>query len=151
MRWLPTLFFSPSNNSSSSATAAAAVDNRKKARLFGTRTKKFRHVADNEFRSPPRWQDSDEDPAAPLSQSPTGIRSSTSSSTSSSSAVPHPLPLPEDAALLRHRDGDCRLPSPKDVPGATVSSGGCRGLEDRDRAGGAVAVDGAAPSFRMRR
>lgn len=67
--------------------------------------------------------------------------------------MPHPLPLPDAAASLRQRDGDYRLPSPKDVPGATDTGegGGFRGLEDRDRADGASVADGAPPTgFRMR-
>ncbi|CAJ1942745.1 unnamed protein product [Sphenostylis stenocarpa] len=87
MRWLPTLSFSPSSSSSS----AAAVDNRRKAWLFGTSSKKRACQVVGEQDA--RWHDDD------------------------SLGTPHPLPLPELAAsptALRGRDGKCRLPSPKD-------------------------------------
>lgn len=139
MRWLPTISFSPSQPS----TSAAAVDShRRKARLFGNSKKvgKLRHVSDNDAKSHPTWQnDSDEDASA-AAPSPTSIRSSTS-------VAPQPLPLPELSAAapwLRQRDGDFRLPSPKDVPSPTGAAGsGNQGLEDRG-----VAATGTG--FRMR-
>ncbi|RDX98524.1 Mitogen-activated protein kinase kinase kinase 5, partial [Mucuna pruriens] len=98
MRWLPTLSFSPSNSSSSSS--AAAADHRKKAWLFGNSSKKRAcHVGGDHDT---RWHDED----APVP----------------SLATPQPLPLPElaSAAVLRHRDGECRLPSPKDAAPTTT-------------------------------
>ena len=137
MRWLPTLIFSPSpshpsndyssNPSSSSssgrtlktsASSSSLTDiyHRKKpsssegargAWLFGsgkksTRWKRFRHAGDHD--------DSEDDAAVvPMSRSP--------SSTSDRCwlVVPQPLPLPELSLTsgIRHRDGDCPLPSPK--------------------------------------
>ena len=61
--------------------------------------------------------------AAPISRSPS-TRSCIRSNTSSS-VEPQPLPLPEltsPAALLRNRDGDFRLPSPKEVSGKALES-----------------------------
>ncbi|KAK7386464.1 hypothetical protein VNO78_26709 [Psophocarpus tetragonolobus] len=94
MRWLNTLSFSTSNSSSSSSSA----DNRRKPWLFGNSSKKRScHVCDHD------------DDALVLSP-----------------GTPQPLPLPElsSAAVLRQRDGDCRLPSPKDAPPATTTA--CR-------------------------
>ncbi|XP_061352812.1 mitogen-activated protein kinase kinase kinase 5 [Gastrolobium bilobum] len=98
MRWLPTLSFSPSHSSSSSSSSSSAtVDHRRKVWLFGNSSdkKRTRHVGDHDARG----HFSDEDALVPSPHS---------------SVEPHPLPLPEfsSAALLRHRDGDSRLPSP---------------------------------------
>ena len=139
MRWLPALISPPSSqshssnasSSSSSATSPSTVksppsssdhsDPRKFTRgtwFFGngkksTRPRKLRHV--------------DDDPveydvvAPPISRSPS-TRSCIRSNTSSSVA-PQPLPLPESsAALLRQKDADCRLPSPKEASGKALES-----------------------------
>ncbi|KAK7346523.1 hypothetical protein VNO80_21044 [Phaseolus coccineus] len=102
MRWLPTLSFAPSSSSSSSSTASA--DHRRKAKLFGNSSKKraCHVVSENDVRS------LDEDSPFP------------------SPGTPQPLPLPELAAspaLVRNRDGERRLPSPKDAATATATTG----------------------------
>ncbi|RZB57386.1 Mitogen-activated protein kinase kinase kinase 5 isoform B [Glycine soja] len=107
MRWLPTLSFSPSSNPSSSSSSSsslslssssAAPDHRRKAWIFGNSAKKRTcHVGDH-----------DEDALV------------------SSPGTPQPLPLPElavSAAVLRQRDGECRLPSPKDAAPSTTTTG----------------------------
>jgi len=102
MRWLPTLSFAPSSSSSSSS--AAAADHRRKAWIFGNSSKKraCHVIGENDA----RWSEED--------------------SPFSSPGTPQPLPLPELAAspaLLRNRDGECRLPSPKDAATSTATTG----------------------------
>ncbi|KAI5439212.1 mitogen-activated protein kinase kinase kinase 5 [Lathyrus oleraceus] len=149
MRWLPTLIFSPSSSSHSSKVSSASSsssssssssitspstlkhspsssdvsDTRKPSRgmwFFGggrksTRSRKLRHVDDVHIEY--------DVASAPVSRSPSTrsyIRSSTSSS-----VAPQPLPLPElasPAGLQRHRDGDLRLPSPKEASGRSFES-----------------------------
>lgn len=148
MRWLPTLIFSPSSShsskvssasSSSSSSSSSSItspstlkhspsssdvsDTRKPSRgmwFFGsgrksTRSRKLRHVDDVHIEY--------DVASAPVSRSPSTrsyIRSSTSSS-----VAPQPLPLPElasPAGLQRHRDGDLRLPSPKEASGRSFES-----------------------------
>ncbi|XP_014510690.1 mitogen-activated protein kinase kinase kinase 5 isoform X2 [Vigna radiata var. radiata] len=102
MRWLPTLSFTPSSSSSSSS--AASADHRRKVWLFGSSSKKRSCHGENDA----RWHDDDSPPFP-------------------SPGTPQPLPLPElaaSSAVLR-RDGECRLPSPKDAAAATTSTG-CR-------------------------
>ncbi|XP_050902825.1 mitogen-activated protein kinase kinase kinase 5 [Lathyrus oleraceus] len=148
MRWLPTLIFSPSSShsskvssasSSSSSSSSSTItspstlkhspsssdvsDTRKPSRgmwFFGsgrksTRSRKLRHVDVVHIEY--------DVASAPVSRSPSTrsyIRSSTSSS-----VAPQPLPLPElasPAGLQRHRDGDLRLPSPKEASGRSFES-----------------------------
>ncbi|XP_047155385.1 mitogen-activated protein kinase kinase kinase 5-like isoform X1 [Vigna umbellata] len=102
MRWLPTLSFTPSASSSSSS--AASADHRRKVWLFGSSSKKRACHGENDA----RWHDDDSPPFP-------------------SPGTPQPLPLPElaaSSAVLR-RDGECRLPSPKDAATVTTSTG-CR-------------------------
>ncbi|KAF7828751.1 mitogen-activated protein kinase kinase kinase 5 isoform X1 [Senna tora] len=160
MRWLPSLSFStaPTLKASSSASSfpVSDVDHHKKkssdatratsggvwpftaARKFSRPRKLRPNLNDNDGKSPPRWHDSSEDDTImPLAHSPNSHdrpfhRSNTSSS--SSSVAPQPLPLP-DSAFLRHKDGDCPLPSPKDVPGPSTAD---------------AVTDGDHPVFRIR-
>ncbi|KAK7251079.1 hypothetical protein RIF29_33963 [Crotalaria pallida] len=121
-------------------------------RWLSKKCRKPRHVAtDNDAaavaaaKSPPsRWQNESEEDVfiVAAGPSPTSIRSCTP-------VKPQPLPLPElsaaSAPLLRHRENDCRLPSPKDAPSPTAAA--FRSLEDRD----ASTVDReACTGFRMR-
>ncbi|QCD81663.1 mitogen-activated protein kinase kinase kinase 5 [Vigna unguiculata] len=102
MRWLSTLSFTHSCSSSSSS--AAAADHRRKAWLFGSSSKKRACHGENDA----RWHEDD--------------------SPFSSPGTPQPLPLPElasSSALIRNRDGKCRLPSPKEAATATTYTG-CR-------------------------
>ncbi|XP_061341361.1 mitogen-activated protein kinase kinase kinase 5-like [Gastrolobium bilobum] len=160
MRWLHTLISSHSSSSSSSSSAtlgsspsfSSLPDPKKKpssdatthrggAWLFGsgrksTRSRKLRHVGDNDA----RWHhDSDDVNVVPLSRSPSCfVDRSYNSRSNTSSVAPQPLPLPElsSPALHRQRDGECRLPSPKDAAGPT------------DRVDGSF--DGVTSGFRMR-
>lgn len=166
MRWLPSLSFSASaslkSSSSSSSFPASDVDHPKKKSSDATRGsggvwpfgggKKFSRprklrpsLTDNYGKSPPRWHDSDEDTLMPMTQSPNSFDRLFNRSNTSSSVAPQPLPLP-DSAILRQKEGDCPLPSPKDVPGP--SSAG-RGVEERGRADGVM--NGVSSVFRIRR
>ncbi|KAK2426571.1 mitogen-activated protein kinase kinase kinase [Trifolium repens] len=151
MRWLPTLIFSPSSSSSSSAShshssiasssssatspstvkspppnsSSSDTSERRKSTgstwFFGagkrsTRSRKLRNVDDDHVEYDVVTT------AAPITRSPSArsyIRSNTS-------VAPQPLPLPELAlasSVVRPRDADCRLPSPKEASGKAEASG----------------------------
>lgn len=162
MRWLPSLSFSHvalKSSSSSSSFRASDVDHPKKKPAdttrtpagvwpFGSSKKPGRPWKLADGKSPPRGQESDEDAVGPLTRSPSSFdrlfHRSSASSCSTSSVVPQPLPLP-DSAFPRQKDGDCPLPSPKEL---TRPSSAGKLVEERDRGG---LIDGVSSVLRIRR